>query len=74
MVSLTEFYDHWLTGSSGIQRAMVKSMNAAWNVPHFVYCDEVVMDNLMQLRTELKDLAASKGVKFSYLPLILKVG
>ena len=51
---------------------MVKSMNAAWRVPHFVYCDEIVMDNLIQLRGELKDLAASRGVKFSYLPLILK--
>jgi hypothetical protein len=52
---------------------MVKSMNAAWNVPHFGYCDEVVMDGLISMRAELKDIAAKQGSKFSYLPIILKV-
>jgi 2-oxoisovalerate dehydrogenase E2 component (dihydrolipoyl transacylase) len=52
---------------------MVKSMNAAWNVPHFGYSDEVVMDGLMELRAEVKDIAAKQGVKFSYMPIIIKV-
>ena len=29
---------------------MVKSMNAAWAVPHFGYCDEITMDGLVSLR------------------------
>ncbi len=48
-------------------------MNAAWNVPHFGYSDEVVMDGLMELRAEVKDIAAKQGVKFSYMPIIIKV-
>ena len=57
----------------GLQRAMVKSMNRAWSVPHFGYCDEVVMEGLVNLRRQLKPLAESKGVKLSYMPLIIKV-
>jgi len=59
---------------SGIQRAMAKSMNAAWSVPHFGYCDEVCMDGLISLRSQLKPLAESQGVKLSYMPMIIKVG
>lgn len=56
----------------GIQRAMVKSMTAAWEVPHFGYCDEIYLDGLMQTREVLKPLAAAKGLKLTYLPLIIK--
>jgi 2-oxoisovalerate dehydrogenase E2 component (dihydrolipoyl transacylase) len=57
----------------GIQKAMVKSMKTAWSVPHFGYSDEIVMDALINLRGELKDLATARGVKFSYMPIIIKV-
>lgn len=56
----------------GLQRAMVKSMSAAWQVPHFGYCDEVCMDQLSAVRSALKPIAEARGLKFSYLPLILK--
>ena len=39
---------------TGIQRAMAKSMNAAWSVPHFGYCDEVSMDGLIALRQQVR--------------------
>jgi 2-oxoisovalerate dehydrogenase E2 component (dihydrolipoyl transacylase) len=51
---------------------MVKSMNAAWSVPHFGYCDEIQMDALMDLRTRLKPAAEARGLKLSYMPLIIK--
>lgn len=40
----------------GIQRAMVKSMNAAWQIPHFGYCDEIRMDALMDFRARVRHM------------------
>lgn len=56
----------------GLQRAMVRSMDAAWAVPHFGYSDEVQLDALARLRKDMKPLAEERGVKLSYLPFILK--
>lgn len=56
----------------GIQKQMVKSMRAALQIPHFGYKEEVVVDKLVQLREQLKPLAAAQGVKLSYLPIIVK--
>ncbi|KAG2531278.1 hypothetical protein JM18_001686 [Phytophthora kernoviae] len=55
-----------------IQKMMVKSMNAALQVPHFGYADEIRMDALYNLRNELKPLAESRGVKLSFMPFIIK--
>eukprot|EP01133_Synstelium_polycarpum_P016313 gene16313-19402_t len=57
---------------SGIKKVMVKTMNAAALVPHFGYCDEYIMDGLMTLRSQLKPVAESRGIKLSYLPFIIK--
>ncbi len=59
----------------GVQRLMVKSMDAARQVQTFVYADEVTVDSLVSLRSEL--IAANKrygdkGLKISYMPLLLK--
>lgn len=56
----------------GLQRAMVKSMDAAWSVPHLGYSDEVQLDALAALRASMKPIATDRGVKLSYLPFILK--
>lgn len=56
----------------GMGRIMVKSMTASWTVPHFGYCDEIVMDGLMQLRSQLKPAADAAGVKLTFLPLLVK--
>jgi len=56
----------------GIQRIMVKTMNAAAAVPTFGYCDEIVMDNLVALRKQIKPIAEAKGVKVSYFHFMLK--
>jgi len=56
----------------GLQRAMVKTMTAANQIPHFGYSDEIVVDQLVKLREELKPISESRGVKLSYMPFILK--
>ncbi|ETV97748.1 hypothetical protein H310_09113 [Aphanomyces invadans] len=55
-----------------IQKMMVKSMNAALKVPHFGYADEIEMDALDELRQRLKVVAAERGIKITYLPLMIK--
>lgn len=57
---------------SGFQKAMVKTMSAALKTPHFGYCDEVDLTQLVRLRSELKDVAESRGVKLSYMPFFIK--
>lgn len=59
--------------NTGFQKAMVKTMTAALKIPHFGYCDEVDLTQLVRLRSELKDLAKSRGVKLSYMPFFIKV-
>lgn len=56
----------------GIRKAMIKSMTPAASVPWFGYADEVVMDRLMETRMSLKKGAEQRGIKLTYMPLILK--
>ncbi len=51
---------------------MVKSMTSAWAVPHFGYCDEVVMDALIEARAALKPAASAAGLKLTFLPFLVK--
>eukprot|EP01119_Soliformovum_irregulare_P003712 TRINITY_DN1466_c0_g1_i1.p1 TRINITY_DN1466_c0_g1~~TRINITY_DN1466_c0_g1_i1.p1 ORF type:complete len:514 (-),score=141.72 TRINITY_DN1466_c0_g1_i1:61-1602(-) len=57
---------------NGYARIMAKTMTAANNVPHFGYCDEILMDKVLKLRTDLKPIAQERGVKMSYMPIIIK--
>ena len=34
---------------AGLQRIMVQTMNAAHAVPHFGFCEEIAVDNLIQV-------------------------
>ena len=56
----------------GYNRLMVKSMTASLQVPQMCYSDEVNMNALKVCREELKPLAATQGVKLSYLPFLIK--
>uniref|UniRef100_I3JA76 Dihydrolipoamide acetyltransferase component of pyruvate dehydrogenase complex n=1 Tax=Oreochromis niloticus TaxID=8128 RepID=I3JA76_ORENI len=58
----------------GFQKAMVKTMTVALKIPHFGYCDEVDLSRLVALRSELKPLTESRGVRLSYMPFFIKVG
>jgi pyruvate dehydrogenase E2 component (dihydrolipoamide acetyltransferase) len=52
-----------------IAQAMVKSKFTA---PHYSYVDEFECSALVALREEAKKIAEAQGVKFSYLPFIVK--
>ncbi|XP_033115055.1 lipoamide acyltransferase component of branched-chain alpha-keto acid dehydrogenase complex, mitochondrial-like isoform X2 [Anneissia japonica] len=56
----------------GFQKAMVKSMVAANSIPHFGYCDEIELNELVALREKLKLSASTGGVKFTYMPVFIK--
>lgn len=49
---------------------MVKTMTQANSIPHFTYCDEYDLSELVQLRKQLKK--QNKELKISYLPFIIK--
>lgn len=55
---------------SPIQKAMKKSMISALSIPHFTYCEDICMDELIKLRGQLK--ANVKNVKFTYMPFLIK--
>jgi len=57
---------------TGIRKAMVKTMNAASAVPHFGFSEEYIMDKLVELRSQLKPIAESRGIKLSYMPFLIK--
>ena len=57
----------------GLQKAMTKTMSAALLIPHFGYCDEIDITMLVNLRKDLKRVAAERGIKFSYMPVFIKV-
>ena len=49
-------------------------MKQALEIPHFGYNDEVDITSLLALRSQMKDAAAERGIKFSYMPIFIKVG
>eukprot|EP00461_Guttulinopsis_vulgaris_P007143 UN07191 len=51
---------------------MVKTMTAAAAIPTLGFADEVVMDNLVAIRGQLKDKAKAHGVKLSNFAFIIK--
>ncbi|KAI4564653.1 hypothetical protein MJT46_010451 [Ovis ammon polii x Ovis aries] len=56
----------------GFHGAMVKTMSAALKTPHFGYCDEVDLTELVKLWEELKPTAFARGIKLSFMPFFLK--
>lgn len=56
-----------------LRKAIVRSMTVSKAViPHTVLFDDVIVDDLVRLRQELKEKAASAGVKITYMPFIIK--
>ncbi|VDK45202.1 unnamed protein product, partial [Anisakis simplex] len=56
----------------GYTRAMIKSMSEALKIPHFGYNDEIVMDKLIEMRNQLKELSKDRGIKMTYTPIFIK--
>uniref|UniRef100_A0A2M3Z015 Dihydrolipoamide acetyltransferase component of pyruvate dehydrogenase complex n=1 Tax=Anopheles braziliensis TaxID=58242 RepID=A0A2M3Z015_9DIPT len=63
---------HTVVPLKGIAKAMVKSMTEALKIPHFAYCDEIDVTKLVAVRDQLKEEAARRGVKLTYMPFFLK--
>jgi len=52
-----------------IAEQMVKSKHTA---PHYTYVEEVDCTELVALRKKMKTLAAERGIKLTYIPIIMK--
>ncbi len=52
---------------------MSKVMTKARDIPHFGYKDDVDITQLVALKDQLKSAAEFRGVKFSFMPVFLKV-
>lgn len=57
----------------GIKAAMARAMvNSVSTIPHFTYCEEIDMTNLIKLRGELKDVYAKQDIKLTMMPFFMK--
>jgi len=57
----------------GIKAAMARQMMASVStIPHFTVSDELIMDNLIALRSQLKPEFEQQGVKLSFMPFFIK--
>lgn len=57
----------------GIRKKIAEKMQMAKHIiPHFTLMEEANVTQLVTMRSEIKDLAAKKGVKVTYLPFVMK--
>ncbi|MCJ8318083.1 MAG: dihydrolipoyllysine-residue acetyltransferase [Colwellia sp.] len=57
----------------GIKAIMAKAMvNSVSTIPHFTYCEEIDMTNLIKLRKGLKEVYAKQDIKLTMMPFFMK--
>lgn len=57
----------------GIKAAMARQMSeSVSSIPHFTYCEEIDLTELIALRSQLKDQYAKQGVKLTMMPFFMK--
>ena len=57
----------------GIKAIMAKAMvNSVSTIPHFTYCDEIDLTDLISMRSELKERYAKQDVKLTLMPFFMK--
>ncbi len=57
----------------GIKAAMAAAMqNSVSTIPHFTYCEEIDMTELILLRGELKEVYAKQDIKLTMMPFFMK--
>lgn len=57
----------------GIKAAMARQMTESVStIPHFTYCEEIDLTELIALRLQLKDGLAKQGVKLTMMPFFMK--
>jgi len=72
-VSVSTQGDVELVPISRLRKAIVKSMTLSKQIiPHTVMMDEVVVDNLVNLRKQLKPMAEAEDIKLTYMAFIFK--
>lgn len=57
----------------GIKAVMAKAMaNSVSTIPHFTYCEEIDITELIKLRLELKEVYAKQDIKLTMMPFFMK--
>ena len=57
----------------GIKAAMARQMvESVSTIPHFTYCEEIDLTELIALRLSLKDQYAKQGIKLTMMPFFVK--
>jgi len=57
----------------GVKAAMARQMaESVSTIPHFTYCEEIDLTELIALRLSLKDILAKQGVKLTMMPFFMK--
>ena len=57
----------------GIKKVMATAMqNSVSTIPHFTYCEEIDMTDLIALRSELKEIYAKQDIKLTMMPFFMK--
>lgn len=57
----------------GIKAAMARQMqDSVSTIPHFTYCEEIDLTELIALRSQLKDQYAKQGIKLTLMPFFMK--
>lgn len=56
----------------GLKRTMVKTMNLSNNIPTLQLMDDVILDNLITLREQLRPIAETQGIKLTFMPFFIK--
>ncbi len=57
---------------SSIQKSMARKMDSALSIPHMLFCDEIVADQLLDARNEIRKAHAKDFLKMSHLPIVIK--
>ncbi|XP_013141448.1 PREDICTED: lipoamide acyltransferase component of branched-chain alpha-keto acid dehydrogenase complex, mitochondrial isoform X1 [Papilio polytes] len=71
-VKIEEILEDKIVPITGFTKAMVKSMTEAMKIPHFGLSDEYDVTKLVESRESLKVIAQERGVKLTYMPIIIK--
>lgn len=57
----------------GIKAAMARQMTeSVSSIPHFTYCEEIDLTELIALRNQLKEQYAKQGIKLTMMPFFMK--
>ncbi|GAA0542747.1 dihydrolipoyllysine-residue acetyltransferase [Rheinheimera aquimaris] len=64
---------HRVEPIKGIKAAMARQMvESVSTIPHFTYCEEIDLTDLIALRFSLKDQYAKQGIKLTMMPFFIK--